>query len=138
MTITDDPHSWKILIVDDDDDNLSVLQQFMDFLGASCHSAREGIQAMEMLDKMPINLILLDLSMPKMDGWQMIKQVRETESKAKLPVIAVTAHAMEGDKERALAAGFDGYISKPFLFAAMLTEIKRVVSASTSKKDGGG
>jgi two-component system, cell cycle response regulator DivK len=133
--MTDDPHGWTVLIVDDDEDNLSVLQQFLDFLGCTCHTARQGIEALEMLDKLPITLVLLDLSMPKLDGWQMIKELRAAEKIAGLPVIAVTAHAMEGDKVRALAAGFDGYISKPFLFVDMLQEIKRVVTAHGAQKE---
>ena len=133
--MTEDPHTWTVLIVDDDDDNLSVLQQFMDFLGTTCYTAREGIQALEMLSKLPISLVLLDLSMPKMDGWQMISQLRDAETNVHMPVIAVTAHAMQGDKDRALAAGFDGYISKPFLFTDMLVEIKRVVAAISKSEE---
>jgi CheY-like chemotaxis protein len=133
--MTDDPHSWIVLIVDDDDDNLNVLQQFLEYLGADCHSACEGQQALEVLKKLPINLVLLDLSMPTMDGWEMIRHLRAAAPIKKLPVIAVTAHAMDGDKEKALAAGFDGYIAKPFLFADMVKEIRRVVAAAIIPKE---
>jgi CheY-like chemotaxis protein len=134
VSVTDDPHSWTVLIVDDDNDNLSVLEQFMSFLGATCHTACEGVQALEMLKKLPITLVLLDLSMPEMDGWDTIKKLRAIESIAHLPVIAVTAHAMQGDKEKVAAAGFDGYVSKPFLFADMLEEVKRVMAAAIAQK----
>lgn len=131
----DDPGSWTVLIVDDDDDNISVLRQLMEFLGSQCHFAHDGLEALNMLSDLPVTVILLDLSMPTLDGWEMIQRLRANKQTAQLPVIAVTAHAMAGDKEKALEAGFNGYISKPFMFGDMLEEIRRCVTSSSTEKE---
>ena len=87
----------------------------------------DGLEGLKVLAHVTPTLILLDLSMPQMDGWEMIKRVRANPKTAHVPVIALTAHAMRGDKERVLAAGFDGYIPKPFLLDTFMCEIVRCV-----------
>jgi CheY-like chemotaxis protein len=72
--------------------------------------------------------ILLDLSMPEMDGWEMLRQVRQNNLMNGVPIIALTAHAMTGDRERVLNAGFNGYISKPFRIASLLEEIRKCLN----------
>jgi two-component system cell cycle response regulator DivK len=129
--MSSDDHSaanWIVLIVDDEPDNLMIPQEVLTFLGAQVHTAENGEQGLELLATIKPTFILLDLSMPKMDGWEMIKKIRDVPETARIPVIAVTAHAMSGDKERALEAGFNGYIAKPFWFEPFLAEIKRCLS----------
>ena len=126
MMDVDDIASWVVLVVDDEPDNLSVPQQLLTHLGAKVYTAENGVAGMKVLDeaKPAPTLVLLDLSMPQMDGWAMLKEIHKRPAVANLPVIAVTAHAMVGDKERTLEAGFDSYISKPFLFDTFLSQIK--------------
>lgn len=123
--INDNVKSWTTLIVDDEPDNLGVAQTVLSFYGARVHTATDGEEGLEILKTISPTFILLDLSMPKMDGWEMIKAVRENPAQRHIPVIALTAHVMEGDKERVLQAGFDGYISKPFRLVSFLTQIKQ-------------
>lgn len=117
--------SWVVLAVDDEADNLTLVTKVLTFKGAQVHTATNGQEALDMLKTLQPSLILLDLSMPVMDGWEMFKQLRANPGLQRVPVIALTAHAMVGDKERILAAGFDGYISKPFRLNTFLAEIMR-------------
>ena len=118
---------WVILLVDDTPDNLAVAKTVLRFHGADVHTATDGEQGLEMLKRMRPTVILLDIRMPKMDGWQMFKWVRENPETRHAPIIAVTALAMESDREEMLNAGFDGYISKPFDLFNFVSNIQRVV-----------
>ena len=118
---------WRVLIVDDVDDNLSVVEAVMGFHGAEAQSAKNGHEALKVMETFKPNLILLDLSMPEMDGWELHQELRNNPDTARIPIIALTAHAMEGDKERVMEAGFTGYISKPFSVATLMTDIKQIL-----------
>lgn len=123
-TLSDEPKQWTVLIVDDEPDNLGVAEKVLSFMGARVHTAQDGLEGMAILEHVTPTFILLDLSMPHLDGWQMIERLRADPLTASVPVIALTAHAMHGDKERALAAGFDGYIAKPFRIMTFFKEIQ--------------
>ena len=112
--ISQNTDTWTVLIVDDEPDNLGVAQKVLNFNGAKVHIAANGLEGLQVLETITPTFILLDLSMPEMDGWEMLKQVRSLDKLANIPIIALTAHAMSGDKERILEGGFDGYIAKPF------------------------
>lgn len=132
--------SWTILVVDDDEDNRLIAVDTFETYGATVHTAENGETGLKMVDSVDLSFILLDLSMPVMDGWNMLKRVRENKKTAAIPVIALTAHAMTGDQERALAAGFDGYITKPFDIISVVGEIKKVLKelmASRAKEGDG-
>jgi len=121
-----DAKDWVVLIVDDDPDNLSVAEKVLTFYGAEVHTAANGRNGLEVLKRLNnLTCILLDLSMPEMDGWEMIDAIRKVPENPTLPIIAVTAHAMPKDKERALLAGFDGYIVKPFMLHTFMDEIAK-------------
>lgn len=123
-----DIKDWIVLIVDDEVDNLGVAQKVLSYGGASVHIARNGVEGLKVLENIRPTFILLDLSMPEMDGWEMLKQVRSDEGFAYVPIIALTAHAMSGDKERVLEAGFDAYIAKPFRINSFMEEILACLS----------
>lgn len=128
-----DVSTWNILIVDDDPDSLGVAHQFLTFLGAKVTIAPDGAKALEILAALAPTFILLDLSMPELDGWEVFKQVRANPATASIPVIALTAHAMKEDAERVKAAGFDGYITKPYILTSLLDDIKRVLAEAASR-----
>jgi two-component system cell cycle response regulator DivK len=131
--MTDQPLAgWTVLIVDDDADNLGVAAEYLQFIGASVHTALDGIEGLAVLEGIDPTVILLDLSMPNMDGWQMLRRVRKQERTRSVPVIALTAHAMTQDRERVFAHGFNGYITKPFMLATLLDELKRWVTEAQS------
>lgn len=128
MLVDNDASTWVVLVVDDDPDNLSVPEQLLGFLGAQVYTAGDGIEGLEILDRVIPTFILLDISMSHMDGWEMLSHIRSNPHTADVPVIALTAHAMPGDKERIIEAGFDSYIAKPFLLHTFLDEIKRCLA----------
>lgn len=128
MTPNNTVANWKILIVDDDTDNLDVASQFLGFLGAETQVASSVPDGLAALDAFAPTFILLDLSMPQIDGWEMFKRLKEQPETASIPVIALTAHAMRGDQQRALEVGFTGYITKPFLFDSLVDDIKRCLA----------
>ena len=108
--------AMRILLVDDVRINLIVLSSMLQQWGHSIETATNGKQAIELLKKSRYDLVFMDCQMPEMDGYECTRQARLPETglfDPKVPIIAVTAHAMTGDKERCLAAGMDDYISKP-------------------------
>lgn len=127
MSIAENIKDWTVLIVDDEPDNLCVAQKVFAFYGADVHIAENGQQGLTVLENIEPTFALLDLSMPEMDGWEMHATMKADSRWATIPVIALTAHVMEGDKERVLEAGFDGYIPKPFRIASLLEDIKAIL-----------
>jgi CheY-like chemotaxis protein len=115
--------SWSVLIVDDEPDNLEIVAETLGFFGLTVKTARNGLEGLTMLREFSPQLILLDLSMPKMDGWEMRTRVKTDLATQHIPVVALSAHAMAGDRTRALEAGFDGYLTKPINVATILTDI---------------
>jgi two-component system, cell cycle response regulator DivK len=120
---------WKVLIVDDQKDNLAVAEMVFHFHKAEVRVAHNGVEGMAMLKDYSPTLILLDLSMPEMSGWEMFKELRANESTMHVPVIALTAHAMAGDEQRVKEAGFDGYIAKPFSVATIIFQIQNILKS---------
>jgi CheY-like chemotaxis protein len=119
---------WKVLIVDDDRDNLMLAAEYLTYLGATVHTATDGVSGMEALKEFEPTIILMDLSMPMMDGWAMIGEVRKIEALKNIPVIALTAHAMPEVEGQVKEAGFTGYVTKPFVFSRLLRELKHWVA----------
>lgn len=126
--ISRDMKEWTVLIVDDEPDNLGVAQKVLKFNGADVHIARNGIEGLSVLEKLKPTFVLLDLSMPQMDGWEMFRRARAKPELADTPIIALTAHAMSGDKEKVMDAGFNGYIAKPFRINSFLEDIQQALS----------
>jgi two-component system, cell cycle response regulator DivK len=125
---------WIILVVDDTPDNLTVVKTALQFQGALVYTAASGEDGLEMLKTLRPTVILMDIRMPKMNGWEMLKVLRETLGMKCIPVIAITAYAMDSDREAILAAGFDGYISKPFDLFTISGEIERTVTQAVNKQ----
>lgn len=104
----------KILIIDDDARNIFALALTLKTKGYHCLSATNAAEGLSLLKTDPyIGIILLDMMMPDMDGYQMITEIRSDSQYMHLPIIAITAQAMRGDREKCLKAGADEYISKP-------------------------
>jgi len=123
---------WTVLLVDDTPDNLIVAEMALAYHGANVYTANNGHDAIAMLDQLRPTVILLDIRMPDMDGWTMFKLVRENPKHAHIPIIAITAYAMQGDRTRVLEMGFDGYISKPFDVTRLIGDIARILQESAS------
>ena len=118
---------WQALIVDDEPDNIEVLAETLEFNGINVRFAENGQLGLDLLKDFHPTLILLDLSMPVMDGWQTLRKIRLDPALASVPVLAITAHAIHGDKERALAAGFDGYLTKPISVTTLIADLRNAL-----------
>lgn len=130
-----DISTWQVLIVDDEPDNLEVVAETLEFNGASVKTAPDGKQALEMLKDFPANLVLTDLSMPVMNGWVLRSQIKAEPALAHIPVIALSAHAIAGDTERALDAGFNGYLTKPVNIHTLVNDIRSAVVVVVENKE---
>ncbi len=104
----------KILIIDDDSRNIFALSAVLKARGFSCVSATGAQEGISMLkEDGEIGIVLMDMMMPDMDGYEAINEIRSDEQITSTPIIAVTAQAMVGDRDKALSAGADNYVSKP-------------------------
>ncbi len=103
----------RILVVEDNLDNMTLITDVLQSLGYETIPARDGEEGVKMAGAEKPDLVLMDLSLPKMDGWTATRLIKADENLAKIPVIALTAHAMVGDRDRALEAGCDDYLTKP-------------------------
>ncbi len=118
----------NILLAEDNRVNQTVATQMLEKLGHSITVANTGAEVLSLLPAGSFDIILMDVQMPEMDGIEATRRIRNEESNSgtHVPIIAITAHAMKGDRERCLEAGMDGYISKPINKAALLTAIAEV------------
>jgi two-component system, cell cycle response regulator DivK len=116
-------HDWDVLVVDDDAMSLQVANLILSYYGVKVHTAQDGQQGLEAAKSVHPKFIISDLSMPVLDGWGMIAQLKGDQSTAAIPIIALTAHAMTGDRERAIAAGCHNYLSKPLTPSTFMREL---------------
>ncbi len=105
--------SRKILIVEDNDDSRELVVKVLKNRGYLTIEAADGEAALEKAISEKPDLILMDISIPKMDGYQVTEKLKSMDEFGEVPIVALTAHAMKGDREKVIAAGFEGYISKP-------------------------
>lgn len=103
----------RILVVEDNSDNMTLIVDVLTSLEYDVIQANDGEHGVQLTEKEKPDLILMDLSLPRMDGWQATAYIKGKPELKHIPIIALTAHAMIGDKERALQAGCDDYLSKP-------------------------
>lgn len=107
----------RVLVVEDELVNQMVCKQVLEKMGIEVGVAENGQQAIETLDEQQFDLVLMDCQMPVLDGYKATEQIRVKEQKhnlPRIPIIALTAHAMQGDREACIEAGMDDYLSKPF------------------------
>ena len=120
----------KILYVEDNDDNVYVVRGRLGRLGHSVVVASDGNQGVSMALTERPDLILMDLRMPGLDGWEATRRIKAAPGTRHIPVIALSAHAMAGDREEALAAGCDDYDTKPIDFARLRGKIEAALRRS--------
>jgi CheY-like chemotaxis protein len=117
----------KILYVEDNEDNVYVLKNRLVRAGYTVFIAADGAQGVKMAAAEQPNLILMDLSLPGVDGWEATRRIKAAPETQHIPVIALTAHAMAGDREKALAAGCDDFDTKPVEMSRLLDKIQALV-----------
>jgi CheY-like chemotaxis protein len=103
----------RILIVEDNEDNQDLMRFLLERAGYEVTTVENGLQGIETARRDLPDIILMDLSLPELDGWSAAREIKADPVLAKIPLIAVTAHTLAGDRRKALEAGFDTYISKP-------------------------
>lgn len=118
----------RILYVEDNDDNIYVLEKRLVRAGFTVLVARDGAAGVEMAIVERPDLILMDLSLPVMDGWEATRQIKGMPEIANIPVIALTSHAMVGEREKALAAGCNDFDTKPVELPRLLGKIRSLLS----------
>ncbi|HEV2732916.1 MAG TPA: response regulator [Terriglobales bacterium] len=117
----------KILIAEDNSVNRELLRELLEARGYTVVEACDGQQALHMIEQTQPDLLLLDIGMPVMDGFGVMRKIRENPRLATLPVLAVTAYAMQGDREKILNSGFNGYLSKPVNARSLAQELDRLL-----------
>lgn len=118
----------KILLVEDNEMNRDMLSRRLQRKGYDVLIAVDGAAGVESAQTEAPDLILMDMSLPVVDGWEATRRIKADESTSRIPVIALTAHAMAGDREKALAAGCDDYDTKPIELPRLLSKIEALLS----------
>lgn len=116
----------KILLVEDNDMNRDMLTRRLEKRGYEVVSATDGLAGVEAAVTTKPDLVLMDMSLPVIDGWEATKRIKRNPNTAAIPVIALTAHAMAGDREKAIEAGCDDYDTKPIELLGLLDKIARL------------
>ncbi|BAJ65030.1 MULTISPECIES: response regulator [Anaerolinea] len=114
----------RILVIEDNADNLELVRFLLEQAGFQIISAMDGLDGLEKARSLKPDLVLLDMSLPELDGWHLAKQLKESPETAHILIVALTAHTLPGDRRRALEAGCDGFISKPLNVARFASQIQ--------------
>jgi CheY-like chemotaxis protein len=119
-----------ILVVDDYEDAREMYAEYLRFCGFRVAEARNGNEALEQVHALMPDLILMDLSLPGIDGWEATRQLKADEKTRHIPVVALTGHALAGASESAKKAGCDSFVTKPCLPDDLVVEVRRMLSLS--------
>jgi len=122
----------KILYVEDNEDNILILKRRLGRVGYDVAFAMDGAEGIRMAGELKPDLILMDLSLPVLDGWEATRRLKAAPETRHIPVIALTSHAMVGERERALAAGCDDFDTKPVEFQRLLGKIRALLPGAAS------
>jgi signal transduction histidine kinase/DNA-binding response OmpR family regulator len=127
----------RVLLVEDNDINLQLAEELLSDVGVIYSAARNGLEAVEKVNTETFDAVLMDIQMPEMDGLTATKKIREDKRKDNLPIIAMTAHALKGEKEKSLAAGMNDHITKPIdptiLYRALVKYVKGIDTVQNAK-----
>lgn len=125
MTSTKPTTSRTILLVEDNEDNRIIYATALRYAGYNVLEAVTGTQGVQQARDNQPDLILMDISVPELDGWEATAVLKADPRTQRIPVVAVTAHALPGDEERSLQAGCDGYLAKPIPPASLIADVDR-------------
>jgi CheY-like chemotaxis protein len=123
----------KVLIAEDNAVNRELLRELLEARGYDVVEACDGQEALAVIERAEPDILLLDIGMPVLDGFGVVRALRENPRLAMLPAVAVTAYAMQGDREKILSSGFDGYLSKPVDARVLAEELERLLGKRDKK-----
>ena len=122
----------KVLVADDKATSRELIRTVLESSGYAVTEANDGIEAVEFARQLQPDLVILDLHMPRLDGFGALAQLRLDRNFAATPIMALTASAMHSDRERAIVAGFDSYVSKPIPLLMLREEVERLLASGRS------
>jgi len=122
-----DLRTASILVVDDNEPNLELLQAYLEDIGCDIRAARDGVEAAAMIEQDPPDLVLLDVMMPRMSGFQLCTKIKQDPATREIPVVMVTALNEVGDVERAVECGADDFLTKPVHKLELVTRVKSLL-----------
>ena len=134
--MTDQRNSPLVLVVEDYQDAREMYAAYLQFSGYRVAEATNGIEAIEQANELMPDIILMDLALPKMDGWEATRRLKMAEKTRHIPIVALTGHALAGHSELAREAGCDSFVTKPCLPDALVAEIKRMLTARDAAAAG--
>lgn len=121
------PERGTVLVAENEENNRLLMEQILSLAGFQCVSATNGLEVLEVLDQLRVDVVLLDLSMPVMDGYRTAQMIRQRPDGARLPVVAVTGYALAEDRAQALDVGCTDYLAKPFRPHELLAVVERML-----------
>ncbi len=119
--------NWQVLLVEDEHDSVRMVSEILSYHGIGFEVALNGSDCLEMLDRIDPTLVIMDLAMPELDGWQTLMAMRDNPDTAHIPVVAITAYHSVNVAHDALEAGFDAYYSKPLHPIRFIEDIAHIV-----------
>jgi two-component system cell cycle response regulator DivK len=128
MSIT----NWNVLVVEDEADSMELVQELLAYSGIKSVAATSGEAALQSLREMTPTLIILDLALPGIDGWGILKAVRTNKALAHVPCVAITAFHTPELAEQAIAAGFNAYFAKPLDASSFVRELQAIANGSSA------
>ncbi len=120
---------WDIVVIDDEDDSLHLAEIILLEYSANVTTATNGQEGLEAIRSVKPKFVICDLSMPVLDGWGLLAELKNDDSIKHIPVIALTAHAMSGDSDRAINFGFNNYLTKPLTVETFIEDLIRLLMA---------
>jgi CheY-like chemotaxis protein len=121
------PSDWTVLVVEDENDSMELVQGLLEHHGIHSVGASDAEKALVFLENMQPNLILIDLALPGMDGWGLLKSIRINKRLSKVPCVSMTAFHTPELAEQAIAAGFNAYFAKPFDATSFVRELEGII-----------
>ncbi|MGQ0539287.1 MAG: response regulator [Gemmatimonadaceae bacterium] len=136
MTETDGDPGHTILLVEDNEDNRIVYSTMLRHFGYEVLEAENGAEGILKARTAHPDLILMDIAIPLVDGWEAVRRLKKDPATAAIPIVALTAHAMPADREKAIEVGCEGYLAKPCEPRAVVAEVQRILARKQAQQGG--